>query len=58
MLQTGTLGDADYVGTVEMLGERALAELVWLVGYYSMLALAMTVFDPPHPLTAGSDSSA
>ena len=28
-------------------GKVVLAELVWLVGYYSMLALALAVFEPP-----------
>lgn len=49
MLRTGTLDDADYTDALELLGERGLAELVWLVGYYSSLALALAVFKPPVP---------
>lgn len=49
MLRTGHLDDDTYAGTVAALGERALAELVWLTGYYTMLALALNVFDPPGP---------
>jgi len=47
LLDGGTLSDADYSAAVDALGEAVLAELVWLVGYYSMLALALRVFDPP-----------
>ena len=34
-----------------MLGQERLAELTWLVGYYSALALALAVFRPflPEP---------
>ncbi|WP_025357534.1 carboxymuconolactone decarboxylase family protein [Kutzneria albida] len=50
MLRTASLDDDAYADTVAELGERGLAELVWLTGYYSMLALALAVFDPPNPL--------
>ncbi|NDK31942.1 carboxymuconolactone decarboxylase family protein [Nesterenkonia haasae] len=47
LLVDGALRDEDYHRATTRLGERTLAELVWLCGYYSMLALALTVFDPP-----------
>ncbi len=51
MLATNRLDDAEYDRGLADLGDRALAELVWLCGYYAMLALALATFDPPHPLT-------
>lgn len=50
MLVTNRLDDAQYDRALADLGDRALAELVWLCGYYSMLALALATFDPPYPL--------
>ncbi|WP_410676547.1 carboxymuconolactone decarboxylase family protein [Amycolatopsis sp. cmx-4-68] len=50
MLHTGTLDEATYTDTVADLGERGLAELVWLTGYYTMLALALAVFDLAAPV--------
>ena len=47
LLEAGTLTDAEYETGLGALGERIVAELVWLVGYYAMLALALAVFDPP-----------
>jgi len=47
LLRDGDLDDEMYTRVHEMLGERAVAELVWLVGYYSMLALALRVWRPP-----------
>jgi len=32
-----------------VLGQAKLAELTWLVGYYSALALALAVFRPALP---------
>ncbi|MFD1718385.1 carboxymuconolactone decarboxylase family protein [Georgenia deserti] len=46
MLVNGRLDDAEYSAASDQLGERTLAELVWLCGYYSMLALALAVFTP------------
>jgi AhpD family alkylhydroperoxidase len=40
------LTDEDYAAGVAGLGEERLAELTWLVGYYSALALALAVFRP------------
>jgi len=47
LLDAGALSDAEYETGIGALGERIVAELVWLVGYYAMLALALAVFDPP-----------
>lgn len=47
LLAASALTDDEYASALAALGEVVLAELVWLVGYYSMLALALAVFDPP-----------
>jgi 4-carboxymuconolactone decarboxylase len=44
-----TLADDDYQAGVAGLGRERLAELTWLVGYYSALALALAVFRPALP---------
>ena len=44
-----TLSDDDYAAGVEALGQERLAELTWLVGYYSALALSLAVFRPVLP---------
>ena len=43
------LSDEDYEAGVAALGRERLAELTWLVGYYSALALALAVFRPVPP---------
>jgi 4-carboxymuconolactone decarboxylase len=50
-----TLSDDDYSAGVEVLGQERLAELTWLVGYYSALALSLAVFRPvlPESFSAG-----
>jgi 4-carboxymuconolactone decarboxylase len=53
LVRDRTLGAGDYQVAIETFGEAALAELTWLVGYYSMLALALAVFEPPNPLADG-----
>jgi alkylhydroperoxidase family enzyme len=40
------LSDEDYETGLATLGEQRLAELTWLVGYYSALALSLAVFRP------------
>ena len=44
-----SLPDEDYATGVAALGKERLAELTWLVGYYSALALALAVFRPAVP---------
>jgi alkylhydroperoxidase family enzyme len=44
-----TLSDEDYADGIAMLGRERLAELTWLVGYYSALALSLAVFRPALP---------
>lgn len=51
MLVDGGLSDELHAAAVAELGDRALAELVWLVGYYSALALALAVYTPHDRLT-------
>ena len=51
MLADGGLDDALYAEATAELGDRAVAELVWLVGYYSALALALAVYTPDDRLT-------
>jgi 4-carboxymuconolactone decarboxylase len=43
------LPDEDYDTGLAALGKQRLAELTWLVGYYSALALALAVFRPVLP---------
>ena len=43
------LRDQDYEDGVAVLGRERLAELTWLVGYYSALALSLAVFRPVLP---------
>ncbi|GAA4153371.1 hypothetical protein GCM10022251_22410 [Phytohabitans flavus] len=43
------LDDDEYASAERTLGPVTLAELTWLVGYYSTLALALAVFAPPSP---------
>lgn len=53
MLMTGGgLADAAYRDATAALGEQGLAELVWLCGYYGMLAVALATFDPELPSAA------
>ena len=47
LLDDGELDDDAYAGAVAALGTETLAALVWLVGYYSMLATALATFRPP-----------
>ena len=44
-----TLSDEDYADGLAVLGRERLAELTWLVGYYSALALSLAVFRPVLP---------
>ena len=41
-----TLPDEDYDAGLATLGRERLADLTWLVGYYSALALSLAVFRP------------
>jgi len=43
------LSDEDHKAGLSVLGQAKLAELTWLVGYYSALALALAVFRPVLP---------
>ena len=51
-----TLSDSDYDAGVAVLGRERLADLTWLVGYYSALALSLAVFRPflPQAFAPGS----
>lgn len=44
LVSTGDLDDPQYETVVDILGERGVFELVTLVGYYSLTALALRVF--------------
>jgi alkylhydroperoxidase family enzyme/3-phenylpropionate/cinnamic acid dioxygenase small subunit len=52
MLTDGGLDSGQYHDAVAVLGEEIVAELTWLCGYYSMLALALNVFAPSNPLAS------
>jgi len=49
MAADGELPDEDYEAGRSVLGRARLAELTWLDGYYSALALALAVFRPALP---------
>ncbi|GGA71702.1 carboxymuconolactone decarboxylase [Pseudoclavibacter endophyticus] len=49
ILDRKTLDDTEYADAVGVLGERALFELVSLVGYYDMIATQLSVFDVQAP---------
>jgi len=53
------LVDEDYAAGVAGLGRERLAELTWLVGYYSALALSLAVFRPflPESFRAAHDKA-
>jgi 4-carboxymuconolactone decarboxylase len=53
-----TLSDEDYSDGIAALGRERLAELTWLVGYYSALALALAVFRPVLPESFADDHGA
>lgn len=42
----GGLDEAEFAAAIAVLGDTQLVELVWLHGYYSMLADALGTFDP------------
>jgi 4-carboxymuconolactone decarboxylase len=54
LLRTGQVGDATYAAAKALLGEKGTVELTGLVGYYSLLAMQLNVFQvaPPPPFTA------
>lgn len=52
LLRDGTLADAEYRKAYESLGETGLIELIWLCGYYSMLAMALSAMRPAIPTEA------
>lgn len=45
LLATGRLSDVLYGRAIEVLGERALAELVAILGYYCLAALTLNAFE-------------
>lgn len=49
LLATGTLDDAGYRAAVDVLGAPALFELVTIVGWYTMVAMQLAVFDVRPP---------
>lgn len=49
LLRDGGLGDESFATAICVLGAQKVAELVWLQGYYSMLATALQTFRPPLP---------
>jgi len=49
LVADGRVSDATYGACVAELGERAVVELVGLVGYYTMVAFTLNVFEIPAP---------
>jgi 4-carboxymuconolactone decarboxylase len=54
LLRSGQVGDEAYDAAKALLGEKGTVELVGLVGYYSLLAMQLNVFQvaPPPPFVA------
>jgi 4-carboxymuconolactone decarboxylase len=54
LLRTGQVGDSGYAAAKALLGEKGTVELTGLVGYYSLLAMQLNVFQvaPPPPFKA------
>ena len=52
-LLDGDVGDCAWYEAEHLLGQRAVFELVTLVGYYSTLALQLRVFRVDTPVGAG-----
>ncbi|RAI60087.1 carboxymuconolactone decarboxylase family protein [Roseicella frigidaeris] len=54
LLRAGQVGDEAYRAAVALLGEKGTVELTGLVGYYSLLAMQLNVFQvaPPPPFEA------
>jgi len=46
---THRVGDALYAAAVERLGERAVVDLVGIMGYYGLIAMTLNVFEIPLP---------
>ena len=45
LLETGRISDRLYAKAVELLGEAGLVELVFLLGYYTTVAMILNVFE-------------
>ncbi|MBQ1442306.1 MAG: carboxymuconolactone decarboxylase family protein [Renibacterium sp.] len=58
LLSRETLDAAEYAEATAALGQEQLIELVWLKGYYAMLATALAAFDPVLPAAANGVLSA
>ncbi len=58
ILDRGTLGDDEFRDAAGVLGEAGLFELVTIVGYYTMVALQLAVFDvqPPEATIPPADA--
>ena len=52
LLVGGGLDDTQYRAAIDEFDEGVLVELVWLCGYYRMLAVALATFRPEIPLDA------
>jgi len=54
LLRLGQVGDSTYDAAKTLLGEKGTVELTGLVGYYSLLAMQLNVFQiaPPPPFQA------
>lgn len=51
LLRRGCVSDAIYASVREMLGDKGAVELTGLVGYYSLLAMQLNVFEVEAPTT-------
>ena len=49
LVHTGRVSDAKYAKTVEMLGDKGGVELVFLLGYFNLVAMTLNTFEIPVP---------
>ncbi|MDF1592079.1 MAG: carboxymuconolactone decarboxylase family protein [Desulfobacterales bacterium] len=49
LLVTGHISDRPYAKAVDLLGEAGVVELVFLLGYYTTIAMVLNVFEIPLP---------
>ena len=49
LLESHTVSDASYAAAIDAFGERGIAELVNVSGYYTMVSMTLNTFEVPLP---------
>ena len=49
LVDTGRVSDAKYAKAVEMLGDKGVVELTFILGYFNLVAMALNTFEIPIP---------